>query len=52
MWEYCRVAHPIQQEIYDRTNGRFSEANPLGDPNDLVAMRAALDVLRWHREKP
>jgi len=50
-WESFRVCHRLEDEIRDRTTGQFSEADPLGDPNDIVALKAALEILYAHTER-
>jgi len=49
-WEAARVCKQLEDEIYHRTTGQFSETNTLGDPNDIVALRAALAILYAHTE--
>lgn len=49
-WELARVAKMYEDEIYERTTGRFSRENTLGDPATVTAMEAALAILYWHTE--
>ena len=44
-WELARVAPRLEDEIRDRTTGRFSLQNPCGDPADITALRKALEIL-------
>ena len=49
-WELARLAGRWQDEIYDRTTGRFSRDNPLGDPTDITVLEKGLKILYSHKK--
>lgn len=51
-WEIARLCGRLDDEVSQRTSGRFSRANTLGDPVEIPMLEKAARILRSHRKLP